>query len=109
MDSQVWQILHVFSQATAGKVKRLRHNQRARIAACDFRGNVVGDWFEAEAYIVRKPETVERAYAALRSKYGWQMMLTDFFSKLSGRYRCRAMIQLSVEEPGADVFDHASG
>ena len=69
-----------------------------RLAACDFRGRLLGDsWLEGHGRVVQEPEIVERAYAALRRKYGWQMKLGDVFSKLTGRYDRRAMLELELE------------
>lgn len=87
---------YVFSDGQAGKVKRLRNSPRARVAACDMRGRVRGEWLDAEARVVRDAETVERAYATLRRKYGLQMAITDFFSRLTGRYSRRAMLEIEL-------------
>lgn len=89
-DEKLW----AFSAHSAGKVKRLRSSPRVRIAACDVRGRVHGDWIEARARIVDDPEVEARAYAALRAKYGWQMWLTDFFSRLAGRIEGRAVLEI---------------
>ncbi len=86
--------LYVFSEARAGKVKRLRNSPRARVAPCDMRGGLRGEWRDASARIVEDAATIERAYSALRAKYGWQMTLADFFSKLSGRYDKRAILEI---------------
>ena len=89
---------YVFSEGGAGKVKRIRANGRVRLAACDFRGRLLRDtWLEGRGRVVHEPEVVERAYAALRRKYGWQMKLGDVFSKLTGRYDRRAMLELELE------------
>jgi PPOX class probable F420-dependent enzyme len=87
---------YLFSEGKAGKVKRVRANGRARMAACTLRGQVKSDWLEAKARIVKEDDVVERAYLALRGKYGWSMKLGDFFSKLSGRYDKRAIIEVEV-------------
>jgi len=87
---------YLFSEGKAGKVKRIRANGRARLAACDLRGRVKSDWFEARGRIVSDVGRVERAYAALRRKYGWQMRIGDFFSKLSGRFDQRAIVELEL-------------
>jgi uncharacterized protein len=89
--------LYVFTEADAGKVKRLRNGPRARVAACNVRGRLRGDWIEARGRVVDDPKTVRDAYAALREKYGWQMTLVDFFSRLTGRIDARAIVEL---EPG---------
>ena len=88
--------LYVFSARDAGKVKRLRNSPRARVAACDLRGRLRGDWLDASARIVTDSATIERAQAALRAKYGFQMCLTDFFSRLTGRIDRRAWLEIEL-------------
>ncbi len=87
---------YAFTEARAGKAKRLRANGRARLAPCTARGRVLGAWQDARGRIVDAPDTVARAYGALRAKYGWQMRLLDWMSKLSGRYDARAIIELEL-------------
>lgn len=94
--------LYVFTAADAGKVKRLRRDARIRMAPCDVRGRVKGEWIEGRGRRVDEPERVAAAYAALRRKYGWQMRLTDFFSRLSGRLHRRAILELELAPRGAD-------
>jgi PPOX class probable F420-dependent enzyme len=86
---------YVFSAGNAGKVKRLRNSPRSRIAPCDMRGKVLGSWQEAESVLVSDPDEIVRAHDALRRKYGWQMALTDFFSRLAGKIQTRAYIAIS--------------
>jgi uncharacterized protein len=86
--------LHVFSAGESGKVKRLRNSAQARIAPCDMRGKLRSPWSDAVARVVTEPALIERAHAALRAKYGWQMALTDLFSGLTGRARRRAWIEI---------------
>ncbi len=93
---------YVFSEGRAGKVKRIRATRRVRLAPCDFRGRIRCDaWLEGEARLVEEPETLRRAYAALHRKYGWQMKLGDWLSRLSGRYARRAMLELRLFSAGA--------
>ncbi len=86
--------LYVFTGADSGKVKRLRNSPRARIAPCDARGNVKGEWRDTTARIVDDPALRARAHQALRAKYGWQMALTDFGARLAGRIGKRAFLQI---------------
>jgi uncharacterized protein len=88
--------LYVFTAGESGKVKRLRHSSRARVTPSDARGRVRGEWREASARIVTEPRTVERAHAALRSKYGWQMRLADLLSLLTGRINRRAWLEIEL-------------
>ena len=85
---------YVFSTGDAGKVKRLRNSSRARIAPCDMRGGLLGEWVEAHAVVVKDRSERDAAYRALRDKYGWQMGLLDFFSRLGGRIGQRAVIRI---------------
>lgn len=86
----------VFSAGDAYKVKRLRRDPRVRAAACDVRGKVRGEWIEGTGRIIEDPAHVERAHAAMRSKYGWQMAVGDFFAGITGRTKRRAWIELKL-------------
>ena len=83
----------MFSEGRAGKVKRLRNSSRARLAACDLRGRVHGEWIEARGRIVEDATTREQGYAALREKYGWKMRVGDWFATLTGRIDRRALLE----------------
>src|SRR5260370_3436807 len=65
--------LVIFTAGDSFKVKRIRRNPKCRAAACDMRGKVKGDWLEGTAPIVQDADGQQRAPAALRQKYGWQM------------------------------------
>jgi PPOX class probable F420-dependent enzyme len=88
--------LYVFTAGASGKVKRLRHSPRARIAPSDARGRPRGAWRDATARILTEPPSIDRARTALRAKYGWQMWLTGLFSRLAGRIRNRAWIEIEL-------------
>ncbi|MCH2170521.1 PPOX class F420-dependent oxidoreductase [Myxococcota bacterium] len=88
--------LYVFSEGEAGKVKRLRNDSRIRIARCDVRGRTRGEWFDGTGRLVDDESTVDAAYRVLRSKYGWQMRVVDFFSTLTGRIHKRAILELEL-------------
>lgn len=88
--------LYCFSAANAGKVKRLRHASRSRIATCDFRGGGLGDWINSEAYLVSDSEEIDEAYRLLKQKYGLQMAITNWFSWLSGRINNREVIRIEL-------------
>jgi len=89
-DGKVW----VYTNITSGKVKRIRNSRRVRVAPCDLWGNVRGDWVDARASLVEDPDEREKGIRAFVKKYGWQMRLALFFSRLSGRYKQRAIILL---------------
>ena len=87
----------VFTEAKAFKVKRLRRDSKIRVACCDMRGKVRGEWCMGTGRISDSQAEQDQAYAALREKYGWMMKLTDFFSTLSGRIHGRAILVLTLD------------
>jgi hypothetical protein len=77
-------------------VKRLRNDSRIRVAVCDVRGRVRGDWQDGSARRVDDPARIDVAYDALLRKYGWQMRATNWMSRLSGRIHHRAVLELTI-------------
>ena len=88
--------LYVFSEAKAGKVKRLRNSNQAELAVCTVSGKLQGEWHPARAELVDDPLEVERALKALRQKYGWQMWLADTGARITGRFDARAYIRVQL-------------
>ncbi len=88
--------LLVYTNAKSGKVKRIRNQGRARLAPCDARGKLRGDWLDASARMLDDPVELDRALGAVIGKYGWQMRLALFASRLSGRYKDRAAIEIRL-------------
>lgn len=88
--------LYVFTLRESGKMKRLRRSSRARVAPCDARGTITGDWRDATARIVTDPALIARANAAVAAKYGWQKRILEVGSWLSGRARRRAWIAIDL-------------
>mgnify|MGYP000468589815 CR=1 FL=1 len=85
---------YVFTAAGAGKITRLRNESRIRAAPCGPRGRVPGAWIDGQARRIEDSATESAAYSALLAKYGWQMRVLNFFSKLSGRIEERAILEL---------------
>ena len=74
---------YIYSEADAGKVKRIRNNPKVRVAPCNFRGDLQGAWVDARARICADDESVQ-GQQLLRRKYGWMKIGGDFFSRLLG-------------------------
>ena len=91
-------VYYVFSAGDAGKVKRLRNSPRARLAKCDVRGNLLGEWHEACAELLEESRQIEVALNALRAKYGLAMRLADIGARLTGRFHKRAYIGVELTE-----------
>ncbi|HEX9000816.1 MAG TPA: PPOX class F420-dependent oxidoreductase [Blastocatellia bacterium] len=85
-------VLYFYTVAHSYKVKRIQNNPRVRIAPCDVRGNLKGDWIDASA---RRLDADEASHAdgLLNQKYGWQKRLLNFLAKLRGHQRAAFAIQ----------------
>lgn len=86
--------LYFYTLADSYKVKRIGANPRVRVAPCDMRGNVEGEWVDATA---RRLDVVEsrRVDELLDRKYGLVKRIANFFSKFRARERAYFAIQLN--------------
>lgn len=87
-------VFYVYSEADAGKVKRIRNNPKVRIAPCNFRGKLRGAWVEARARLCDRQEEIQHAQDLLRCKYGLLKIVGDFFSRLRRHQQAVIAIEL---------------
>ena len=66
---QIQHTLYIFTNAPAGKVKRIRHNPQVQLASCTMLGKVKGPLITGVARIVTDQQEQVRAEAALNAKY----------------------------------------
>jgi PPOX class probable F420-dependent enzyme len=78
--------LYIYTVDNTGKVKRIRNNPRVRIAPCDRRGKILGEWIDATAQIVTKEEAV-RGMRLLNQKYFPLKQILGFFALFSRQPR----------------------
>ncbi len=78
--------LYLYTIGVSGKVKRVRNNPRVKIAPCDMRGKVLGEWVEARAEIVTGEEAA-RGTRLLNKKYFPLKQLLGFFASFTRRER----------------------
>jgi PPOX class probable F420-dependent enzyme len=78
--------LFAYTIGNSGKAKRIRNNGRVRIAPCDMRGNVSGEWVEAHAEILSGPDA-EYGDRLLNQKYVPWKQLLNFFASFRRRGR----------------------
>jgi PPOX class probable F420-dependent enzyme len=76
--------LAVRTEATSGKMKRMRNNPKIRVAPCDARGNLLGNWVEAHAFIVTDESESETINQMLNKKYGLFKRFFDLMQKFRG-------------------------
>ena len=86
-------LLYIYSLADAGKVKRIRNNPRVRVAPCDMRGNLKGDWVDGQARLLEGDEA-NQANRLLDDKYGLMKRIGNLTSNLMGRKRAFLAIKL---------------
>jgi PPOX class probable F420-dependent enzyme len=88
--------LYVWTEAGAGKVKRLRGNPRVLLAPCDARGRLQGTQVEGTAVLLDGAAGVERVRRLHRAKYGLQFRAFDLFASVFRRGHGHVGIEISV-------------
>ncbi len=85
--------LYFYTVAHSYKVKRILNNPRVRVAPCDARGKVKGEWVDATA---RRLDQAEARHAdeLLNRKYGLFKRTLNFLAKIRGHERAAFAIRL---------------
>jgi len=83
---------YVYTEADSWKVKRIRNNQRVRVAPCDMRGNVKGDFIDGRASVITGQEE-KTADKLLDQKYFLKKIFN--FMTMINRHK-RAMIRVEA-------------
>jgi uncharacterized protein len=89
--------LCAYTIGVSGKVKRIRNNPRVRIAPCDMRGKVLGEWVEARAEIVTGQEAAHGMHLLNKKYFPWKQLL-GFFASFSRRERTVFVIRPAGNE-----------
>jgi uncharacterized protein len=79
-------LLYIYTIGETGKVKRIRNNPRVRIAPCDMRGNVTGEFVAARAEILSGDAAAHGTKLLNRKYFPWKQVLA-FFALFSRRER----------------------
>ncbi len=78
--------LYIYTIDETGKVKRIRNNATVRVAPCDMRGKLLGEWADARAVIVTGNEAA-LGTRLLNKKYFPLKQILAFFAAFSSRKR----------------------
>lgn len=90
--------LVVGTTTNTGKVKRLRRDDRVRLAPCSANGSrILGEWVEGRAHLVHDEELGAAYMRAGRAKYGWQFPLIMALYRLRGLYKLRVLLEIEPE------------
>jgi PPOX class probable F420-dependent enzyme len=100
VDADDPRLLWIYTNGQSGKVKRIRANGRAAVAACDVRGKLRSDFVTASAELVSGQPEEARGWQALREKYGLQLQLVLLGSRLGGTHRHRALLAVRLRDDG---------
>jgi PPOX class probable F420-dependent enzyme len=84
--------LYIYTIGVSGKVKRIRNNNRVRVAPCNARGGLLGQWADARAEIVTGAEA-DCGMQLLNKKYVPWKQLLDFFARFRPRARTVFLIR----------------
>jgi PPOX class probable F420-dependent enzyme len=74
-------LIYFRTDAKSGKVKRIRNNPDVRIAPCDIRGNVTGNWLDGKTYFANSEES-STVHSMINKKYGFMTTLIRIFNKI---------------------------
>jgi hypothetical protein len=76
-------LIYVVTRDRTGKVKRLRNNLQVKIATCNFKGKIKGQWISGTAKILTEEQTQD-AVKWREKKYGLMAKIAKFLSKGKG-------------------------
>ena len=86
----------VWTQANAGKAKRIRNNGAVRIAPCTSSGEVLGEWLPAKAQTNEAPEAISDLEKLMKKKYGIMFHIFGFLGRIRGGAKYTA-IKIQVQ------------
>lgn len=95
--------LYSYSDATAGKIKRILNNPQVQVAACTMLGSVRGPIIPGVARIVSDPHEQARIKAALDAKYWLARRLLGLLNRalqlFQGRKSSTPILYLAITPP----------
>ncbi len=87
--------LLIFSNPSAGKMKRLRNSSRASVAPCTWNGTLTGVQLPATARILA-PEELDEMWSALVKKYGLPALAFRLYDRVRRLLRMQASAGIEV-------------
>ena len=80
--AQDGETLRIWTQADAGKAKRIRRDGKVRIAPSTASGDPIGEWIDAHAAVLDSPEEVKRTAGLFKKKYGFMFNVFGVMGKM---------------------------
>jgi PPOX class probable F420-dependent enzyme len=86
----------MYSDSTAGKVKRLRHTPHVTLAPCNAQGRLLeGETVRGSAHLLETAEDIALAQRAIQRKYGWRYLGYHLLNVAMQRVRPQKALQFS--------------
>ena len=82
--AQGGETLRIWTQADAGKTKRIRRDGKVRIAPSTASGEPIGEWIDANATVLNTPDEINYTKDLFRKKYGVMFNVFGFLGKVRG-------------------------
>lgn len=76
--------LQIWTQAGAGKAKRIRNNSTVRVAPSTGSGEPTGTWVDAHAQTNESPEAIKHLETLMKKKYGAMFYIFGFLGRMRG-------------------------
>lgn len=95
--------LYAWTVDDSWKVKRIRNNERVRIAVSDARGNPQSDWVEATAKVLDSPEAEVHQSDLMAAKYGWSFRMFQLTYKFRRNMKQRVVVEISEVSDNIDI------
>jgi PPOX class probable F420-dependent enzyme len=86
--------IYVYTEDASGKVKRIRNNPRVRVAPCDMRGNLTGEFMDGTARLLSESDTEYKVASRLLNRKYLLKRLFDLASWLRFHKRVGIAIRL---------------
>ena len=88
VQSPVWfviynDLIYVVTRTQTGKIKRLKNTKNVRVALCNFKGKILGDWHPGVVTFC-SPEETKIVLDLRRKKYGFIERIARFASRKKG-------------------------
>jgi PPOX class probable F420-dependent enzyme len=77
-------------------VKRVQNNPKVRLAPCDVRGKLRGDWVDGTCVVITDKAHEKRAHDAFRKKYGITALFADIGATISGGVKHRTWLEITL-------------
>lgn len=92
---QEGEALHIWTEMTSGKAKRIRHNPQVNVVPCKSAGEPLGEWMPATAQVDGSPAALKHLVRLMRKKYGLLFLALRALNQMRGGKYTALSVRLS--------------